>query len=121
MAKRVLGSLGTMLANSQERGLVATNVMRSMKRDRKRGKDWQAERRTKEIKAIIAKLSDPWRPVFVTAFTGLRASELRELKWKDVDLKQDKLHGKQRTDRYLKIGEPKSEAGNARSPSLPRS
>ncbi len=130
MTKRVLVSLGTMLADAQERGLVATNVVRGMKRDRKRGKDRQAERRkrgklkvgvdvpeTKEINAIIAKLSDRWRPIIVTAmFTGLRASELRGLKWKDVVLKQGKLHVRQRADRYQKIGEPKSEAGERTIP-----
>jgi integrase len=130
MAKRVLVSLGTMLADAQERGLVATNVVRGMKRDRKRGKDRQAEGRkrgklkvgidlptTEEINAIIAKLSDRWRPVIVTAmFTGLRASELRGLRWKDVDLKKAKLDVRQRADRYLEIGDPKSEAGERTIP-----
>ena len=130
MSKRVLVSLGTMLADAQERGLVATNVVRGMKRDRKRGKDRQAERRkrgklkvgvdipnTEEINAIIAKLSDRWRPIIVTAmFTGLRASELRGLRWSDVDLKREELHVRQRADRYLEIGEPKSEAGERTIP-----
>jgi integrase len=128
MTKRVLVSLGTMLADAQERGLVATNVVRGMKRYRK--KDRQTERRkrgklkvgvdvptTGEINAIIAKLTDRWRPVIVTAtFTGLRASELRGLKWRDVDLKRAKLHVRQRADRYLEIGEPKSEAGERTIP-----
>src|SRR5262249_19439060 len=65
MAKRVRGDLGALLANAQEEGLVARNVVREM-RSRRRNKDGQAERRIKrklkvgtniplpqEIKAIV--------------------------------------------------------------------
>jgi integrase len=124
MAKRVIGSLGTLLGDALERGLVATNVVRSMKRERKRGKDRQAERRQRgklkagvdiptpdEIRRMIAHLPDKWRPLLLTAiFTGLRASELRGLRWEDVDLKHNKLHVRQRADRYQQIGKPKSES-----------
>ena len=44
-------------------------------------------------------------------FTGLRASELRGLRWKDVDLKASELHVRQRADRFNEIGKPKSAAG----------
>ena len=44
-------------------------------------------------------------------FTGLRISELRGLRWDDVDLKRAELHVRQRADRYNSIGPPKSEAG----------
>ena len=43
------------------------------------------------------------------AFTGLRSSELRGLRWKDIDVKASQLHVRQRADRYNKIGAPKSE------------
>jgi integrase len=127
MARRVLVSLGTMLADAQERGLVATNAVRSMKQHR-RGKKKKAEQRrklkvgidipnTEEINEIIAHLTDRWRPVIVTAiFTGLRASELRGLKWADVDLKRAKLHVSQRADKNLKIDVPKSESGERTIP-----
>ena len=66
-----------------------------LKRERKRGKDGKpnAAQRGKlkvgvdiptpdEIKRLIAHLSDRWRPLLLTAvFTGLRASELRGLRW----------------------------------------
>jgi integrase len=132
MTKRILVSLGTMLADAQERGLVATNVARGLKSGRKRGKGERAARRGKlkvgvdiptpeEIKTIIAHLSDRWRPLLLTAiFTGLRASELRGLRWSpDVDLKQGKLHVRQRADRYNEIGKPKSEAGERTIPLPP--
>ena len=44
-------------------------------------------------------------------FTGLRISELRGLRWDDVDLKRAELHVRQRADRYNTIGKPKSAAG----------
>jgi integrase len=133
MVKRVLISLGTMLADAQERGHVAMNAVHSLRRGRKRGKDRQAERRKRgklkiavdipsreEVKAIVAKLSDRWRPVILTAaFSGMRASELRCLRWADVDLRHGKLHVRQRADRYRAIGRPKSEAGERTIPLPP--
>jgi integrase len=58
-----------------------------------------------------------WRPVLLTAiFTGLRSSELRGLRWTDIDLKGGVLHVRQRADRYSEIGEPKSKAGHRAVP-----
>ena len=122
-----------MLADMQERGKVAVNAVHGLKKGRKRGKERQAERRKRgklkvgvdiptreEIRDIIAHLSDRWRPMLLTAiFTGLRASELRGLQWKNVDLKGAKLHVRERADRYLKMGEPKSEAGERTVPLPP--
>jgi integrase len=46
-----------------------------------------------EIRALIRSLDARWRPLLLTAiFTGLRASELRGLRWADVDLKRGELH-----------------------------
>ena len=65
-----------------------------------------------EIKAIIANAKGRWRPLLITAvFTGLRASELRGLRWRDVDLKANELHVRQRADRFNEIGKPRSTAG----------
>jgi integrase len=124
MAKRVLVSLGTMLADAQERGLVATNAVRGMKRDRKKKTDQRRKLKigedipsTDEINAIIANVSDNWRPIILTAiFTGLRASELRGLSWKDINLKAAKLDVNQRADRKKKIDAPKSESGERTIP-----
>jgi integrase len=128
MAKRIVGSLGSLLGDAQERGLVAQNVVRGLKRE-KRGK--RSERRGKlkvggdvptphEISAIIAHLEGRWRPLLLTAiFAGLRASELRGLKWSDVDLPHATLHVRQRADRYQTIGKPKSESGERVVPLTP--
>jgi integrase len=133
MVKKVLTTLGSMLADMQERGLVAVNSVHGLKKSRKRGKERQAERRKRgklkvgidiptreEIRDIIAQLSDRWRPFFLTAiFTGLRSSELRGLQWKNVDLKGAKLHVRERADRFLKMGQPKSESGERTVPLPP--
>jgi integrase len=56
----------------------------------------------------------------VTAiFTGLRASELRGLRWADVDLNARLLHVRQRADRFNVIGRPKSHAGERTVPMAP--
>jgi integrase len=61
-----------------------------------------------------------WRPFLLTAiFTGLRASELRGLRWLDVDLNKGELHVNQRADRRNKIGRPKSAAGQRTVPLPP--
>ncbi len=52
-------------------------------------------------------------------FTGLRSSELRGLRWLDVDLKGGKIQVRQRADRRNVIGEPKSESGNRTIPISP--
>jgi integrase len=129
MVKRVVGDLGSILANAQERGLVAQNVVRSLGRHKRR----QDERRQKanlkvgvdiptldEIRAIIAHLNGRRRPLILTAiFTGLRASELRGLVWPNVDLKKNEVHVRQRADRYGAIGRPKSVAGERTVPLPP--
>ena len=70
-----------------------------------------------EIRVIIAAAKGRWRPVLLTAiFGGLRASELRGLRWQDIDLKKGELHVRQRADKFRKIGPPKSEAGERTVP-----
>jgi integrase len=123
MVRKVRSSLGSILAEAQERGLVGQNVVRSL-RVRRHGRDARADARNgklkigvdipspKEVRTIIAHLSDRWRPLLLTAiFTGLRASELRGLRWADVDLKRGELHVRQRADRFNVMGRLKSEAG----------
>jgi integrase len=123
MARKVLSSLKSLLRDAQGRGKVAQNVALSVK---KIDADKRGERRlrvgieipsTDEIKAIIAVMPERWRPVLLTAiFTGLRSSELRGLRWEDVDFRHDELHVRQRADCYNVIGAPKSRAGHRTMP-----
>jgi integrase len=52
-------------------------------------------------------------------FTGLRSSDMRGLRWADVDLKRGEIHVRQRADRWRVIGRPKSEASERTIPLLP--
>jgi integrase len=133
MARKVRTSLSSLLSDAQERGLVSRNVVRELRRTRKRGKERQAEKRQKgrlktgvdiptreEIKAIVGAAKGRWRPFFLTAiFTGLRASELRGLRWEDVDLDKRELHVRQRADRYNAFDKPKSYSGERTVPLTP--
>ena len=47
MVRKIRGSLGSILADAQERGLVARNVVRELRSNRRRGKERRAERRQK--------------------------------------------------------------------------
>jgi integrase len=123
MVRKVVGSLGSILSDAQERGLVAQNVVRGLRSKRKRGKERRADKRQRgrlkpgvniptpdEICAWLPHLDGIWRPLFLTAiFTGLRSSELRGLRWADVDIKRSELHVRQRADAFNKIGALKSE------------
>ena len=55
----------------------------------------------------------------VAALCGLRASELRGLRWSDVDLKAEELHVRQRADRYGVIGAPKTKESRRTIPLSP--
>lgn len=132
MTKRVLTSLGTMLADAQERGLVVRNAAREMRARRGRGADRQEKRQKgrlkvgidiptrDEIKALLAAADGRWRPLLLTAtFCGLRASELRGLRWKDVDLQKREIKVHQRADRFNDLGQPKSISGERTVPAPP--
>ena len=49
----------------------------------------------------------------------MRASELRGLRWSDVDLKAHELHVRQRADRYNVIGAPKTKESRRTIPLSP--
>jgi integrase len=65
------------------------------------------------VKAAVGKV----RVLIMTAAsTGLRASELRGLRWHDVDLKAGELHVRQRADAWNTIGSPKSDGSRRTVP-----
>jgi integrase len=129
MIPKVVRSLGSILSEAQERGLLAQNVVRSRRNGRRKAVERRQRGKLKvgvdipspgEIRALIAHLNDRRRPLLLTAiFTGLRVSELLGLRWHDVDLKHSRLHVRQRADRYGQIGQPKSAAGERTIPLPP--
>lgn len=132
MTKKILTSLGSILSDAAERGLATRNPVRDIRGSRK-GRERRAERRQRrrlevgvdiptrdEVKAFVAALDANWRPLLITAvFTGMRSSELRGLRWQDVDLKRGEITIAQRADEFGEIGAPKSEAGNRTIPVPP--
>jgi integrase len=128
MVRKVRTSLGSILAHAQSHGMVARNIVRELGR-LKRTKRNKADQKRKlevgvdiptpaEISAILAHApTGRWRPLLlVAAFTGLRASELRGLRWSDVDLKRNELHVRQRADRFNNLDKPKSTASERTIP-----
>ena len=126
MRRKVITNLKTMLTFAQGQGLVAQNVARGIKikTDKrsappklKEGVDFPSKA---EIRALLDNVSDRWRAFFAVAiFTGLRAPELRGLRWADVHLDTGTLTVSQRADAWRKIGAPKTDAGKREIPLVP--
>ncbi len=125
MAKKVLGSLKSIVTEAQRRGLVAQNAIAAVK-IKTNGRNEGQLRAGRDIptkaeaSAVLGAAAGRWRPLLVTAvFTGMRASELRGLTWDDVDFDQKVIHVRQRADQWNAIGSPKSEAGHRAIPMSP--
>jgi integrase len=126
MRRKVLTNLKTALSFAQGQGLVAQNVARGVRvrgdaRSKpaklKAGVDFPTK---EEIRILLDNAPERWRTFFVVAiFTGLRASELRGLRWADIDLGAGKLTVSQRADAWFQIGPPKSAAGKRDVPLVP--
>ena len=70
-----------------------------------------------EVTRLVQAAKGKARVLLMTAAsTGLRASELRGLRWHDVDLKAGELHVRQRADRWNTIGSPKSDGSKRTVP-----
>jgi len=122
MVRKIIKALSSILSDAQERGLVAQNVARGLRsksppaRARKcleAGRDIPVPAEIRAITGHLVGLADPgFRPLLLTAiFTGLRASEIRGLRWIDIDLSRNELNVRQRADAYGAVGAPKSRAG----------
>jgi len=121
-ARKVLVSLKSLLRDACRRGNLAQNVavgvsIKSDSRSKTKLKVGVDIPRPDEIRRIVHAATGRIRPFLIVAiFCGLRSSELRGLRWADVDFKSEELHVRQRADRYAKIGKPKSESGNRTIP-----
>jgi integrase len=109
LAKKVFTSFKSMLKVAGQSHIADGLSIGTPKRSRKieAGKDFPT---AAEVKRMIDAATGKKRVLLLTAtLTGLRASELRGLRWKDIDFKAGELHVRQRADRYNEIGEPKSD------------
>lgn len=124
LTRKVLTSLGSLIDEAVRRGVASHNPARAVKLraahdEGKEGDD--VEMPTKdELRALLATVAGRWRPLIVTAvFTGMRGSELRALKWEDVDLKAGVIQVRRRVDSWGTFGAPKTKAGKRDIPLPP--
>jgi integrase len=118
LARKVLATLKMVLKDARRRGNVAQNVAADVQvkiggRDRAKLKVGVEIPTRDEVRRVIEAAREGYGRTFLmtAAFTGLRASELRGLRWQDVDPDHGRLHVRQRADRYNTIGRPKSVSG----------
>lgn len=119
--RRVVQTLGRIYKFAKGRGLAGHNPVADVQlRSTKRGKKRPVMPSREELKKLINTASGRWRPLIITAvFTGLRASELRGLRWADVDFQRRILTVNQRADAWKRIGPPKTAAGHRDVPLPP--
>jgi integrase len=113
-ARKVLVSFRSIIKDARRRGTIAHNVAEGVTI----GSDKRAARLPEvgrdiptpdEVRRLLAASPARWRPFLtVAAFTGLRASELRGLRWRDIDLAAGIIHVRQRADEWGSIGPPKT-------------
>jgi integrase len=125
MTRRLLSTLSAIFNDAIEREKVALNPVAGLSRKRRVSGVKQSSRdkgkleigvnipKLEEVKAIIEHATNQrWRVLLtVAAFTGLRASELRGLRWANVDFTKNQIHVRERADKYSKIGKCKSKSG----------
>jgi integrase len=112
MIKKVVRSLGSIFKEARRRGLSTAAPTIGLDLDLPDREDPRPEIPTKaELQFILSNVAGRWRPLMLVAtFCGLRASELRGLRWLDVDLQARKISVAQRADASHKIGKLKSKA-----------
>lgn len=122
MSRKVLVSLKSILRASKFAHVADDVRIKRVKRDERKLEAGVDIPTPPEVKRLI----DTARPgrqrsmVLIAATCGLRASEIRGLRWKDVDLKAATLNVAQRADRFGKIGRPKSASSVREVPIVPQ-
>jgi integrase len=113
MIKRVVRSLGAIFKEARGRGLSNTSPTSDFEISVPDRDDPRPVIPSKaELQAIINAAAGRWRPLILVAiFCGLRASELRGLRWADIDFDAKQLNLTQRADAFHRIGKLKSKAG----------
>jgi integrase len=122
-ARKLVAALRMILADAKRRGLVAVNVaaettIGDAKRHKpklKAGRDFPLPG---EVRALIGAADPKARAmVCLAALAGLRASELRALRWSDLDLGHSPtITIAQRADAWCSVGSPKAESSRRSVP-----
>ena len=119
MARKVWVSFKSMLKNEHCSHLADNVRISASKRNKRKlevGRDIPTADEVRRLIEAAANKPKLCTLLKVAALTGLRASELRGLRWADVDLRSNELHVRQRADRWNKIGPPKSDSGTRTVP-----
>ncbi len=121
VTKKAVSALSMILNEAMRKSLVAQNVVELVRFDSDKRRKERVEIPSRhELKALISASADDDPPIILTLiFTGLRASELRGLRWQDVNLKIERLTVAQRADQWNQIGQPKSSAAYRSIPMPP--
>ncbi|MGB9270767.1 MAG: tyrosine-type recombinase/integrase [Pseudolabrys sp.] len=121
MAKKALTSLKSILRNSKFAHVADDVRIKRNKRDERKLEVGRDIPTPGEIKRLIeaAKPGKQRAMLLVAATCGLRASEIRGLRWSDVNLKEATLKVMQRADRFGGIGAPKSVSSRREIPLAP--
>jgi integrase len=121
LARKVLTSLKSLLKAANHAHLATGATIGRDKRSQRKLEAGRDIPTPGEVKRLIEAAPDSQLSalLFTAALTGLRASELRGLRWSDVDLKAGELHVRQRADAYRIIGDPKSAASRRAIPLAP--
>jgi integrase len=110
MARKVWVSFKSLLKVAKYAHVAAGVSIKGRKRGEyklEQGRDFPTPSEVRRL--IEAAAGTKWRTLILTAaLCGLRASELRGLRWVDVDLGASELNVRQRADRFNAIGQPKT-------------
>jgi len=118
-AHKVLVSLKAILKVNGCKHLADDVSITVSKRDRPKLEVGRDIPTPKEVSRLVNAATGRVRVLLMmAASTGLRASELRGLRWSDVDLKssEPELHVRQRADAWKVIGAPKSDGSRRKLP-----
>lgn len=121
MTRKILGVLRLILNHAMDNGQLFANPAQGVRVLRSNRIEHKIEMPSKEaVKTLLDNATGRLRAMLViSALCGLRASEARGLRWKDVDFEASLIHVRQRADFYCELGEPKSAAGYRAIPAGP--
>lgn len=113
LTRRAISVLKLILDHAMDNGQLFTNAAHGVRVIKSSRIEQKAPVPSKgAIRALIEEADEDFKPLLiVSALGGLRASELRGLRWQDVEFEQGLILIRQRADAYNALGEPKSKAG----------